>query len=407
MSNLKAGRRLIAALTVGLLLAAACGGDDDDEATTDTTAAGGATTTAGQSSGEAQEYSLAFVGPLTGDAANLGIFIRNGATVAIDQFNAANPDIKITLEEFDTQGDPAQAPTVLDKYVNDDKILGIVGPAFSGETKAVLPTLEENGLVMVSASATNADLPNVVPDGRVFHRVLPDDAAQAAGVAKYLSTTLKPATIAIVHDNTEYGKGLAVDQLAPQLGDIQIVATEAIDPKSQDYSAAVNTVKAANPDAIFYGGYYEAAGRLKKQLADAGVEATFMSGDGALDVGFVEAAGAAADGAQLSCPCYFASEAAPGAIGEFATAYTDLIGSPPGTYSTEAFDAANILMTGIKEGNTDRAALLDYVEGLKHVEGAISKDITFAENGNIEAQGIFLFQVEGGQISLLTATDDL
>ena len=404
MSTKKTGRRLIVGLMAGLLLVAACGGDDD-ASTTDTTAGSG--TTAASGAAVSGEFSLAFVGPLTGDAANLGIFIRNGARVAIEQFNAANPDIKITLEEFDTQGDPAQAPTVLDKYINDDKILGLVGPAFSGETKAVLPTLEENGLVMVSASATNADLPTVVPDGRVFHRVLPDDKAQANGVVKYLTTTLKPASIAIVHDNTEYGKGLAVDQLVPLLGDIPVVATEAIDPKSQDYSAAVNTVKAANPGVIFYGGYYEAAGRLKKQLTDAGVEATFMSGDGALDVGFVQAAGAAADGAQLSCPCYFASEAAPGAIGEFAKAYTDLIGSPPGTYSTEAFDAANILMTGIKEGNTERATLLDYVEGLKKVEGAISKDVTFADNGNIEAQGIFLFQVEGGQITLLTATDDL
>src|SRR5439155_19317518 len=120
-----------------------------------------------------KEYSIAFVGPLTGDAANLGIYIRNGAKTAVAEFNKANPDYKITLEEFDTQGDPAQAPTVLDKYINNDKLLGIVGPAFSGDTKAVLPTLEENKLVMVSASATNTKLPDVVPNSKSFHRVLP------------------------------------------------------------------------------------------------------------------------------------------------------------------------------------------------------------------------------------------
>ena len=222
---------------------------------------------------------------------------------------------------------------------------------------------------MVSASATNTELPNVVKDSKVFHRVLPDDAAQAAGVAKYLKTTLKPKTIAIVHDNSEYGKGLAVDQLSKQLGDIKVVDTEAIDPKSQDYSAAVNKVKAANPDAVFFGGYYEQAGRLKKQLADAGVKATFISGDGALDAGFVKAAGSAADGALLSCPCYFASDASPGKIGEFAKKYKDVNGGAvPGTYSTEAYDAANILMTGIKAGNTDREKLLELRRGLKHVD---------------------------------------
>jgi branched-chain amino acid transport system substrate-binding protein len=387
-----------AAVVLGLtLVAAACGSDKK----TDTTA-----TTGG--SGAQKEYSLAYVGPLTGDAANLGIYIRDGAKVAVDEFNKANPDYKITLKEFDTQGDPAQAPTVLDKYINDDSILGIVGPAFSGETKAVLPTLEENDLVMVSASATNTELPNVVPGGKSFHRVLPDDAAQAAGIVKYLNAKLKPKTIAIVHDNSEYGKGLAVDQVATQLpASVKVVATEAIDPKSQDFSAAVNAVKAAKPDVVFFGGYYEAAGRLKKQLDDAGVTATFISDDGALDAGFVKAAGAAADGSLLSCPCYFASDASPGKIGDFAKAYQKLIGTVPGTYSTEAYDSANILMTGIKAGNTDRAKLRDYVEGLTTVDYAISKDVTFEANGNIKAQGIFIFTVKDGKIVLETATDDL
>ena len=398
--------RVLALFAALSMVAAACGDDDDEEATT--TGADETETEAGADApDDATEYSIAYVGPLTGDAANLGIYIRDGAKTAVEEFNEANPDVQITLEEFDTQGDPAQAPTVLDKYINDEKILGIVGPAFSGETRAVLPTLEENNLVMVSASATNTELPDVVPEGRVFHRVLPDDAAQAAGVAKYLTSELQPETIAIIHDNTEYGKGLAVDQLATQLGDIELVATEAIDPESQDYSAAVNNVKAANPEVIFYGGYYEQAGRLKKQLADADVDATFISGDGALDVGFVEAAGDAADGALLSCPCYFASEASPGEIGEFATAYEELNGNVPGTYSTEAYDAANILMNGIKEGNQDREALLEYVEGLSTVEGAISKEVVFAENGNIEAQGIFIFEVTDGEITLKVATADL
>jgi branched-chain amino acid transport system substrate-binding protein len=394
--------RLLALLAVAGIALAACGSDDNK--TSDTTEGG----TGDTSGGDAAEYSIAYVGPLTGDAANLGIYIRDGAKVAVDEFNKANPDIKITMDEFDTQGDPAQAPGQFDKYVSDDKILGVLGPAFSGETKAVLPQLEENELVMVSASATNADLPTVVPNSKSFHRVLPDDAAQAAGIVKYLTTTLKPKTIAIVHDNSEYGKGLAVDQVATQLpADIKVVATEAIDPKSEDFSAAVNAVSAAKPDVVFFGGYYEAAGRLKKQLTDAGVDAQYISDDGALDTGFVKAAGDAAEGAILSCPCYFASDAAPGKIGEFAKAYEALIGNPPGTYSTEAYDAAYVLMNGIKDGNTDRASLRDYVEGLTTVDYAISKEVVFADNGNIEAQGIFLFTVKDGKIVLETATDDL
>jgi branched-chain amino acid transport system substrate-binding protein len=390
-----------AAVLCGLALVTAACGDDSDSSGDTTTTGGG---------GEVQELSIAFVGPLTGGAANLGVYIRDGAKVAVDQFNEEHGDeFNITMEEYDTQGDPAQAPTVLDEYIGNEDILGLVGPAFSGETRAVLPTLTEEGLVMVSASATNVELPDVVPGGASFHRVLPDDAAQAAGVAKYLTASLKPTSIAIVHDNSEYGKGLAEDQLAPLLeGEIEIVATEVIDPESEDFSAAVNAVKAAAPEAIFYGGYYEEAGQLKKQLADAGVDATFISGDGALDSGFVDAAGDAADGAILSCPCFFASEAAEDpAISEFATQYEEINGSVPGTYSTEAYDAANILLNGILEGNTDRESLLGFVDGLTDVPYAISKEVVFEENGNIEAQGIFLFKVEDGAIVLEAATDDL
>lgn len=389
----------IVGVAAGLsLLAAACGGDDGDASTEDTTGGGDGT-----------EYHLAYVGPLTGDAANLGVFIRDGAKVAIEEFNESQDEIEIILDEFDTQGDPAQAPTVAADYVNDENIIGIVGPAFSGETKAVLPTLEDAGLVMVSASATNVQLPDTVPDGKTFHRVLADDAAQAKGLVKYLTTTLKPETIAIVHDNSEYGQGLAIAELATQLEgtDVEVVATEAIDPDSEDYSAAVNTVKGANPDAVFFAGYYEEAGTLAKQLRDEGVEATFVTGDGSLDTGFIEGAGDAAEGAQISCPCNLATTNSPGALGEFATSYEEIIGNAPGTYSTEAYDAANILIAGIVAGNTDRASLLTYVEGLTEVVDAISKSVVFAANGNIEAQGVFLFEVKGGEFVPLIATDDI
>src|SRR5215210_3065161 len=90
--------RLLALFAVAGLFVAACGSDDDS--TSDTTEGDGG-------GGDVAEYSIAYVGPLTGDAANLGIYIRDGAKVAVDEFNKANSDIKITMEEFDTQGDPA------------------------------------------------------------------------------------------------------------------------------------------------------------------------------------------------------------------------------------------------------------------------------------------------------------
>src|SRR5437016_5742433 len=284
--------RVIALLAVLVVVAAACGSDKKKAST------GGTTKPA------AKAVAIAFVGALTGDNANLGINIRNGAKVAVDAAKKAG--LNVELKEFDTQGSPDQASTLKDQFIDDKTIIGIVGPAFSGETKAVLKPLEDAGLVMISASATAADIPSTVPGGKVFHRLVPDDDVQGASAGKYIANKLKAKTAAYIHDNTAYGKPLAE-----------------------------GTQKA-----------WEAAG-------------VRTSGDGTLDKGFIDAGGAGADGAQISCACNLATTDSPGKLGEFAKAYKAATGKDPGTYSSEGYDAAGILLAGIKAGKTSRPTLLD------------------------------------------------
>src|SRR5438067_8068447 len=165
---------------VALFILAACGSSKKKTSTTSTSAA---------------TYAVAFVGPLTGPNANLGINPRNGAQVAVNQANAAGGNIKFELKAFDTQGDPAQAPTVKDKYINDQSILGVVGPTFSGETKAVLQAYEDAQLVMISPSATNVALPTIVAGSKSFHRIVPDDDVQGKGVSEYVQKKLKAKSV--------------------------------------------------------------------------------------------------------------------------------------------------------------------------------------------------------------------
>jgi branched-chain amino acid transport system substrate-binding protein len=397
MSRVKrTGWRVIALLAVFSLLLAACG-DDDEETTT-----GGSPETTAEAGGGGATATIGFVGALTGDNANLGINIRDGMKVAISEENAKG-GTRITLKEFDTAGDPAQASTIKDRFTGDQSVLGIVGPAFSGETKALIPSLQDAGLVAISASATNKDLPTVVPNATTFHRVIADDELQANGIVAYLAgLSPRPTRVAIVHDNTEYGKGLAdnVEAGARSRG-LTTAPSQVIDPKGQDFSATVNALRSANPSHIFYGGYYAEAGRLRKQLVDAGVDAQFVSGDGSLDPGFVSAAGAqGAEGARLTCPCNLALESSTGALKAFYDRFKAEIGKEPGLYSPEAYDAAKILIQGIKAGNTDRPKLLSYVEGLGMYEG-ISKHIEFEPNGNLKSKTFFVFQVRSGKIAPL------
>ena len=391
----RAGWRAVAVVSVAALMLAACG-DSDDE--------GGGEATSQQT------YKLAFVGPLTGPNANLGINIRNGAAVAIDEANEVGGDIQFELVDFDTQGDPAQASTRKDQFINDSGIRGVVGPTFSGETRAVLPSLQAAGLVMVSASATNAELPTVEPNQTVFHRLVPDDNVQGKGVTDYVTKKLTVTRAAYIHDNADYGKALA-DGTREQLekAGVTTVLNEAIDPKSQDFSAVVNSVRALSPapDMIFYGGYYSEAGRLKKQLTDGQVTTRFVSGDGTLDVGFVASAGAAAaEGAQVTCACKLATTDAPGQLGEFAQAYQAKWNTAPGTYSTEGYDSANILIKGLRDGNVTRPALLNYVENLGTFQGA-GKTIEFEANGNIKTGDVFVYEFQAGKPTELGTTDSL
>lgn len=383
--------RLLALLAASALLLGACGGNDD----TDTPTA----TETGDDKKDLKPAKLAFVGPLTGDAASLGINIRNGIKVAMEE--AKKDGLDIELVEFDTQGDPAQAPTVKDKYINDEEIIGVVGPTFSGETKAVLQSYQEAGLAMVSASATNVDLPNVVEDGEVFHRIIPDDDVQGNGLADYLVTGLKAKSVAYIDDNSDYGKGLAdgTRKLIEAKG-IKTAVIDHIVPKTDDYSTAVNKVKASRADVVFFGGYYTEAGKLKRQLKDASVAATFVSGDGALDPGFIEAGSAAGtEGALLTCPCNLATKDAEGELGEFAKKYEEVNNKVPGTYSTEGYDVAKLFIEGYKEGNDTREKMLEYIEGLDSFKG-LSKTIEFEENGNVKAGEVFVFEVKGGKIVL-------
>ncbi len=367
--------RLAAAAVAAGLTLASCGTTDDSDPKTAT-----------GEGGEDCNVALAYIGPQTGDYANLGINIVNGAKVAMAEFTEANPDCEVELKEFDSQGDPEKATPLADQIVNDDSIIGVVGPTFSGETDATGQTFADAGLVTVSASATNPDLSGNGWD--TFHRLLGNDATQAPAAAKFISEDLGATKVFMVDDASEYGKGLA-DGVAENLGDL-VVDSDTVQLKQTDFSATVTAVKASGADALFYGGYYAEAGLFAKQLRAADWTGAFVSGDGSNDPGFIEAAGAkAAEGAYFTCPC------AP-ATGDFVGAYEELNGQAPGTYSAEGYDSANVLLQGIADGNTDRESLLDWVNNYDG-EG-ITKNVKFDETGEVAEVVVYAYTVKDGEL---------
>lgn len=366
-------RGSVALAGVFALTLSACGtsGGDDDEpnASGDCTA------------------KFAFLGPKTGDYANLGINIINGAKVALAEYNEGDPKCDVTLDEYDSQGDPEKATPLAQQIINDTDVVGVVGPTFSGESDATGPAFAEAKLVTVSASATNPDLTKNGWD--TFHRILGNDSTQAPAVAKYIKETMAAKSVMVVDDASEYGKGLA-DGVAEALGAL-VTETDSVKQKETDFSATVTKAKASGTEVLFFGGYYAEAGLLAKQLKQGGYTGAFVSGDGSLDPGFVSAAGAeSAEGAVLTCPC------APSA-GEFLDKYKDVAGQDPGTYSAEGYDVMNVFLQGLDAGNEDRASMLEWVNG--YDAQALTKNIKFDEGGEVSEIVIYAYKVEGGKIT--------
>lgn len=330
---------------------------------------------------------LAFLGPKTGDYANLGINIVNGAKVALEEYNEGDPKCKVKIEDFDSQGDPEKAKPLATKIIGDKDIVGVMGPTFSGESDATGPAFAEAGLVTVSSSATNPDLTTHGWD--TFHRILGNDALQAPAAAKFLTDTLKAKKVMVVDDASEYGKGLG-DGIRKALG-ATATATDQIQQKQTDFSATVTKAKASGTDALYFAGYYGEAGLLAKQLKQGGYKGTFVSGDGSLDPGFIESASGAAnvEGAYLTCPCLWAT-------GDWAAKYKKINGTDPGTYSGEGYDVANIFLQGIEAGNTDRESLLKWVND--YDADGYTKHIKFDKSGEVANAAVYAYQIKGGEI---------
>jgi branched-chain amino acid transport system substrate-binding protein len=362
--------RVGATMLVLSLVGVACGGSDD-------------------SSADACEGNskIAFFGALTGDAGNLGINIKKGLDLAVAQHNEANPDAQIDVEAYDSQGDPDQAPALADKAIADVCVKGIVGPAFSGESAAVNAKFEEAGLPLITPSATNPALSTNGWD--VFHRALAGDDKQGPGAASRIIADGK-TKVGVIDDNSEYGKGLA-DIVQTSLGD-KAVELNSLDPEASDYSAVITAAKDAGVDAVFFGGYYAAAGKLAKQMADAGVTAQFYSGDGSKDDGFIEAAGPAAEGAILTCTC------APKEVNpEFLKAFQDANkGEDPATYAAEAYDAASVFLAAIKDGKTSRADILSFINS--YDAAGVTKQLNWDESGEVTGSAVYAYQVKNGVI---------
>ena len=337
---------------------------------------------AGNGQATCQGVAIAMAGALTGPDAQLGINIKNGAQLAIDKHNAANPNCQVALKPFDTEGDPQKATGVAQQIINDPQVIGLIGPAFSGETESTGQIFATNGLVAATASATRTSLSKA--GWPTFIRGLGNDDVQGKSVANDLQNPRPRPKVGVIDDSTAYGSGLAqsVSGALAEVGDP--ACKKSVKKGDKDFGALVTEIKNANPGAIYFAGYYAEAAPLVQQLRDGGVTATFVSGDGTKDPEFVKQAGQSSKDALLSCPC------GPSPAG-FADEYSKKFNQPPSTYSNEGYDLATIMLKGIDAGATTRLALLDFVRG--YSGDGVARRYQWTPEGELLSTNIWIYKV--------------
>jgi branched-chain amino acid transport system substrate-binding protein len=251
--------------------------------------------------GESNTIPVAVVGPVTGQYASFGAQMKNGADLAVADINAAGGVLgkKLELEVGDDACDPKQAVAVANQMVGDGVAL-VAGHYCSGSSIPASKVYAEADTIQISPASTN---PAFTDDraGPNIYRVCGRDDQQGGVAAKYLASHFGDRNIAIVHDKTAYGKGIA-DEVKRALNEDgkQEAMYEAITAGEKDYSALVSKLKQADIDVLFFGGYHTEASLIVRQMRDQGLATILMGGDALITQEFWSITGPAGEGTLMT-----------------------------------------------------------------------------------------------------------
>ncbi len=225
-------------------------------------------------------------GPITGPNASFGAQLTNGASLAVEDFNKGGGILgqKVELEQGDDVSDPKQGVSVANKFVGDG-VQFVIGHFNSGVTIPASEVYADNNVLFISPSATN---PKVTERGLWgAFRTCGRDDQQGKLWAELALGDLKDKKIAIIHDKTPYGQGLAdAARGFMNAGGKKEVLYEGVNVGEKDYSAIVSKIKASGADYLMWGGLHTEAGLIVRQMRDQGMKTVLISGDGITDAEF-------------------------------------------------------------------------------------------------------------------------
>jgi branched-chain amino acid transport system substrate-binding protein len=339
---------------------------------------------------------IGLAAPLTGSYAKIGNDMLNGAILAIEQKNAAGGVLgkKIELIKRDDQGEPKVAVAVA-RELNDAGVACVVGHFNSGCTIPASEIYNDEKIPTVTPASTN---PQVTDRGyKYMFRVCGRDDQQGTEGAKFVANELKLKKVAVLHDKTTYGQGLADEfkKMAEKLG-LQVVYYGGFPKEDYDFRAIITAMKEKQPELVYFGGIYNQAGPLVVQMKQGGLHAKFMSGDGVIDTEFIKSAGKNAEGVYLT---FGPDPAQVPSAKPFIEGYKARFKEDIGTYSVYGYDAASVLMAAIEKAGTTEGKKVQEAMHTTTFDCAMGK-LAFDERGDITTSYYVIWIVKDGQFVL-------
>jgi branched-chain amino acid transport system substrate-binding protein len=370
-------RSIFMLLVIGSLLIAACGGPEEP------------------TEGEVIVYVAA---PLSGFQANAGQTVLGGARLAADQINRAGGLLgyKVEIVGLDDESDSDVALGIAEEVQaalnRGDKVLGVIGHLNSGQTLNAMEVYKDLSLVVITPTASEVSLTQ--KGYQNFFRVNANDNTQARVDAEFLVNNVGARRVAVIYNDDPYGQGLGqlITNELQALG-AEVVLDLQVGVEQSTFAEEIPQIAAAQPDAIFYGGYEVEAPYLRLELAEAGLDVPFLASDGAFLAATIDEAGSAAEGMYVSA---FGPRPKAAVDETWIKEYQAIEFRNPDTYSINGYSALEVLAEGVKAADSfDAAQVANAIRGLAEVQTPMG-NLSYGSEGDLTDQKIYIFQVQDG-----------
>lgn len=334
------------------------------------------------------QIKIAVVAPGTGPVTQYGDMVKEGVNTAVEMVNAAGGinGKKVEVVAIDDACEPKQGPVAANRVINS-KIGYVVGPVCSGAAIAAVPIYNNEGVVVVTPSATSPAL----TEGKNFHfifRTIGRDDQQGPAAAKFIAEQVKPKKVAVLHDKQSYGQGIAAsvrDDL--KKAGVTVALFEGINAGDSDYSAVVTKLKSAGIDFVYYGGYHPEMGLLLRQAGEQGLKVRMMGPEGVGNPEVNAIAGPAVEGMLLTLPADFSSNPKNAAI---VKAFKDKKRDPAGAFQLSSYAATQVILDSIKAVGDNPAKVAEYLH--KTTFETPLGTVSWNKNGDLKSFDFQIFQ---------------